>query len=185
MWREWYQRHRRHHRGRTRHHCATPYTYSHRRTHVFTPFFFGHVHAPPLRAQKVGSTVYLNACTVTHFTQVQNCDLLGLGRKVEILTNTCYLHYFSHVEHLGKIVLFITLGIQKRGPNAVPPKVLKNWLPGLAGSGPSGVPRPKWPPRAPTRGPKRLPKRTRKRLFKGPGYKGVLEGLQGATGASK
>ena len=40
MRREWYQRHRRHHRGRTRHHCATPYTYSHRRTHVFTPFFF-------------------------------------------------------------------------------------------------------------------------------------------------
>mgnify|MGYP001467657374 CR=1 FL=1 len=39
MRRERYQTHRRHHRGRTRHHSATPHTYSHHHTHVFTPFF--------------------------------------------------------------------------------------------------------------------------------------------------
>ena len=45
MRRERYQTHRRHHRGRTRHHSATPHTYSHHHTHVFTPFFFAHAHS--------------------------------------------------------------------------------------------------------------------------------------------
>ena len=37
MRRERHHTHRRHHRGRTRHHSASPYTYSHHHAHVFTP----------------------------------------------------------------------------------------------------------------------------------------------------